>query len=890
VIEQARNYAQQLGTPFFATYNGDFLVLFKTYEKFRPFLETISKSYRITDVATFAEKFLSDLILLEQQKAKWDKPDDAFVSRLKQLHQRITRIYLPVLDKILLGTKTEEKIFTRDYEKWVKRQGFDVKNKAKEIEENFARQRSYLLLNQVLFYKILENEPSYRDDVTKLNPVLHSRDLPRRLCQYFRKIVRDVDFKAVFEPDPIFNRIPISNKMAEELNDFLGEFEKYDLTSFDSDIIGRIYEHLIPSTERHNLGQYYTPPVIVELITDLCIKNANDTILDPACGSGSFLVKAYRKIKELNPHKSHQDILNQIYGIDINQFPAHLSAINLSIQEITKKTNKVPIEIADFFDINVSQGRFARKMASITGEEIDESTPIPNTVRVIVANPPYIKQQKISDKQKTRKHLKKLKTILSQTSDIYAYFFTHSFEFLQDGGKIGFITSDRWLDTRYGEQLQKFFLNNFKIKSVIKFDKQAFETPLIGSAITILEKNNSVKERDENLVNLIRIKGHMNIEEIVGIAETTYKSDRMHDEKSYRIFTIKQEFLKNDTKWNRYLYAPDLYLELQGNSKLTQLIEVADIERGRTSGVNEFFYLKQEDIDAHGLDRSLFSPLMKAIAQAEFVDFKKNETEWLVLDLHHVIEKALHKSGKELIPRKDQTMAGFIKEKLHEAGYESLYRYINLGEERRYHKRPTCKTRNVWFDLGDLPRPLFIFPDVYWKKTSVPYNVDKVVIDKQLYTLSPKPDIDEMVLGGILNSDWLPLFRELNGRTIMGEGLNRNQVMVYEAKQIPIPDPRKFTAQQSKRIKSAFEKLLSKSRTVSEQELNEIKRELNKAVLVTLGLEERAEELEKVVKHLVEIRIQGGGIATEIMVEESKPKTIQVKRPTVTKGSLDEFL
>src|SRR6185312_4836734 len=99
-----------------------------------------------------------------------------------------------------------------------------------------------------------------RNEIVKLNPVKRHEELPRRLCQIFRKIVTDVDFKAIFDLDPIFNRIPIPNKIAEELNDFIGDLEHQDLTSFDSDIIGRIYEHLIPSTERCDLGQYYTPP------------------------------------------------------------------------------------------------------------------------------------------------------------------------------------------------------------------------------------------------------------------------------------------------------------------------------------------------------------------------------------------------------------------------------------------------------------------------------------------------------------------------------------------------------------------------------------------------------------------------------------------------------
>jgi len=104
----------------------------------------------------------------------------------------------------------------------------------------------------------------------------------------------------------------------------------YNLARIRSDILGRVYEDLIPEDERHRLGQYYTPPPIVDLIIELCIKSPDDVVLDPGCGSGSFLVKAYHKLRDLKKKENlfrseaelHKEILNQIYSIDINPFPA----------------------------------------------------------------------------------------------------------------------------------------------------------------------------------------------------------------------------------------------------------------------------------------------------------------------------------------------------------------------------------------------------------------------------------------------------------------------------------------------------------------------------------------------------------------------------------------
>jgi len=894
VIQQSLGYAQQLRTPFFATYNGEILVLFKTFEEFKPLLESKSKSYKISDIAVFASSLLQDIVSLHYGDEKWDQLDDSFVKRVKHFHRRLYPRYYESL-KIALSKK---KKFKKEFIEWAKEQGFDIEKKQLEVEEGFAKQGAYILINQILFYKILENSKAYQRDIEKLKPVFDLKTLPNLLKKNFNDVVQNIDFKAVFEQDEIFNSIEFSDQISDLLNELIDEVRDYDLSVFDSDVIGRIYEELIPSLERHDLGQYYTPPPITQLIIDLCLKDKSQILLDPACGSGGFLVTAYRRLKTLYAKKEkdikHEKILSQLYGIDINKFPAHLSAINLAIQEISSRTNNVQIEVSDFFDINVGHGRFARRTASITGKEVDEAVPIPNKVDVIVANPPYIRSGKIENKKKIQKHLKRIHVDISQRADIYVFFFTHSLEFLSEKGKIGFITSDKMLDAAYGEALQEFFLNNFELKSIIKFDKQVFDEPLIGTCITILDKNKKSRERDDNLVNLVRIKNKMNVSKIIQLVEKKYTPETILDTDKYRIVTKIQKNLRNETKWNRYLYAPPLYFEYLENKKLTTLDQLCTILRGHTTGANEFFYLKKEDIESYGLDKSLFVPIMKAIAQANYLNFKKEDTEWFVFDIHDFLEKnVLKKPINDLVPSKDLSFSGFVKEILRKKGFHDILEYIEMGEEKKFHERPTCKTRKLWFDLGKLHRPSFIFPDVYWKKTSVPFNADKITIDKQLYVVEPKEGIDELVLGGILNSDLLALLREMHGRTVMGEALNRNQVMVYEANEIPVPDIRKFSKKELKNINAAFKKLLDKSRTASQEEILKLRRKLNEVVLATLGMQDKAEELEKAVEELIAIRVRGGGIRKDVMVGKEEKRIIKLKGAEVISSkiqSLDNFV
>ena len=106
--------------------------------------------------------------------------------------------------------------------------------------------------------------------------------------------------------------------------------------------------------------------------------------------------------------------------------------------------------------------------------------------------------------------------------------------------------------------------------------------------------------------------------------------------------------------------------------------------------------------------------------------------------------------------------------------------------------------------------------------------------------------------------------------------MNRNSVMIYEAKNLRILDPRKLSKKETRRIKKAFIKLMKNERKCNENTLKSLRRELNRAVLAPMGMENRAEELEKTIQALLEARVTGGGIHAEVVIgiEESERQKI----------------
>jgi type I restriction-modification system DNA methylase subunit len=875
VIRQAHDYASQVGSPYFATFNGDRLVLFRTFEEGVPLLQRSTKSYDISGLEKFSDTILDEIERLEEGERKWDSLDDAFIQRVKSLHEKVS----PQMQRSVGEYLGEDEDFRNRFVQWMSEQGTDFddlgEDEREEELENFAEQATYLLINKIIFYKILENSEVYSDDVRPLAVSINR--VREDLKEYFDEVVERVDFEAIFEHDDIYSEIPLDN-VNQRIREFIIELEDEDLTRFNSDVVGRIYEGVIPPERRHDMGEYYTPPSICDLITRLTIDDPHDTVFDPACGSGGFLVSAYNRKKELFAESTgtHSTVLDELYGVDINRFPAHLTAINLAIQNLSEYTDNVNVEVNDFFDVTPDTMRFGKEKASAEGGETEKG--MVDTLGgfdAVVGNPPYIRQENIDDKEKVRSHLSRVKGEgLSKRSDIYSYFITHGTEFLDEKGKLGMIVSDRWLDTGYGADLQEFLLDNYAIEFVIKFDKQTFEDALVGSTVLILQKLSKVEKRNSNTVNFLRIKRDISVDELISVLDEDAEKNKMIRTEEYRIVTKEQSDLYDEEKWNLFFMSPPIYFDTISHEKVSELQEFTNVNRGVTTGANKFFCGRTEEMDDLGLTEYTI-PLLKASGQVDKIRFTEEDAEeWSILYLDELVQEATEDMEGKL----GQSAEEGIKQWLKGNGHEDLLEYIYWGEEQGFHERATCSSRDVWFNLGSLKRPPMFNPDFTWKEHRVVWNDADAVAVNQFHNIETDESVADKLCGGILNSRLIWMYSELNGRTAGGQGMTRSRIAVYEFKELPVPDPREMSEEESERIISAFEDLMDKEEELDEDaplEAKEGERDaLDRAVLSTIDMEDRLDDLKRAVRGLVEMREKGAGDETEVLVEREEEREV----------------
>jgi len=189
--------------------------------------------------------------------------------------------------------------------------GFDAR-------DNIFLIHTYLsVFSKMLAYSVVSND-DYIDD-SELKGILDGSIFHRYNIRNFV----DNDFFHWVNSDRSFNNLKkVFRLIAQEISNF--EFD-----NVDEDILKGVYQELIDIDTRHSLGEYYTPDWLCERIVKEFEFTKTDKVLDPACGSGSFLRAAIHRIKELNPGVTVEELNEQIYGIDIHPLSVQIAKTTL---------------------------------------------------------------------------------------------------------------------------------------------------------------------------------------------------------------------------------------------------------------------------------------------------------------------------------------------------------------------------------------------------------------------------------------------------------------------------------------------------------------------------------------------------------------------------------
>ena len=672
VVADARSKARKAGARFFFTWNVNECVLWETEapdaamhtQNYRRWQVTPEGSQVLREehmllpttvdkIRYWIPEFLRDLARCLNAAEPFERrtPDQRFIEALE------SALELPIRFTFeeLASRFVKQGPFRADLERWMRDdQGWVLSLDPNDIRENLLRAAKvacYSLVNRLVFYEaLLKRHKKMRK--CEVPDHLAQGDALRLHLESFFATAKNVtgDYETVFGEDHsgIGFRIPFYSDLAVGYwRDLIVQIHAFDFSKLDYEIIGSIFERLIAPEERHKYGQFYTRAEVVDLINSFCIREGSELVMDPACGGGTFLVRAYARKRELAPERQHAELLSDLFGADIAAFATNLTTINLATRDLIDDANYPQVARADFFDVLprkmfIKLPNAVAKAAGLGKSQMRE-VQIP-LLDAVVGNPPYIRQEMIRAERKA--YYRDLTggesgIKLSGRSDIHCYFWPHSAEFLKADGYLCFLTSSQWLDVEYGFKLQGWVLQNFKIVAIIEsVDEPWFVGARVTTAITILQKCDDEAQRLANRVRFVQLR--QPIGDLVAHDGTTagamQAADRLRDEfmqctesvsnARFRLRVIDQKHLWDEGvrlgrimrrsgeagaetdaddedappvsggsyfggKWGVYVRAPDLWFEWikRFGSKFASLGELATIRRGITTGNDKYFFL-----------------------------------------------------------------------------------------------------------------------------------------------------------------------------------------------------------------------------------------------------------------------------------------------------------
>ncbi len=544
VVKDAQQKALRAGVKFFFTWNVNECVLWETatagaglkdraYERWT--VAALTNRAQL-DAAPVQAKIHEWLVVFLHEAARILKsgkvgggrtPDVKFVEALESALTVPIRHTQAALAKRYVSNHS----FKRDLDQWMVSLGWTVVGDAERLHdllERAAKFGCYLFVNKLVFHEALLKK--YGKTMAPLNAppeITTGDDLQMRLQHFFAEAKQVTgDYETIFGDDPkdMGRRIPFyADAAVQGWRGLIDQIHEFDFSKLDYEVVGSIFERLIGPEERHKYGQFYTRVEVVDLINSFCIRTGDAKVLDPACGGGTFLVRAYARKKVLAENRNHRDLLTDMYGIDISQFAAHLTTMNLATRDLVEDENYPRVGRSDFFNV-LPDSPFVKLPQKLKSEGLGikyQDIAVP-PLDAVIGNPPYVRQEEIPRAKKkpidggpeagtkefySRRVAQMACAKLSGRSDLHCYFWPHATTFLKPNGMLGFITSSQWLDVQYGFHLQRWLLQNFEILAVLESPVEPwFVGARVGTAVTIARRCDDAAQRAANTVRFVQLR------------------------------------------------------------------------------------------------------------------------------------------------------------------------------------------------------------------------------------------------------------------------------------------------------------------------------------------------------------------------------------------------
>ena len=660
------------------------------------------------------------------------------------------------------GTQEVDDAFLSEIEGWrdTLSRNIALRNPNLSVRElNYSVQRT---IDRIIFLRMCEDRGIER--YGQLHSLTKGNNLYTNLCNIYQKADEKYN-SGLFHfkkergrttlPDELTLQLKIDDKI---LNDIIEHIyypdSPYEFSVLSPEILGNVYEQflgkVIRLTEGHRAkieekpevkkagGVYYTPQYIVDYIVldtvgEICKEKTpkqieNIRILDPACGSGSFLLGAYAYLlqyylnyytKGKNPKRYKEQtyqgkngqwfltikekkriLLTNIFGVDIDSQAVEVTKLSLLLKvlegesrDVFEKQQKLWRERAlpdlgsnikcgnsligpDFY-IGGTQTTLYDDDVMYRVNAFDWEREFPDIINnggfdAVIGNPPYIRIQAMKEWAPLEvEFYKQCYTSASKGNyDIYVAFVEKGLSLLRDNGRFGFILPHKFFNAKYGESLRKLLTEGKNLSKVVHFgDQQVFSGSTTYTCLLFLDKLKKSKFEFHKVDDLLewRLKGRT-VKGKIGLKDVSSEEWNFVVGEGVDLFN---KLSKMPTKLGDIA---DIFVGLQ-----TSADPIYVLERVKTNNENKYVEAHSKSLDKNiKLEADILKPLLKG------EDIKRI---FLPTWKYHLLFPYEIKDDKA-VPIPPERMR---------TSYPQAWEYLNKNKEKLQKRADASKLKEKWY-------------------------------------------------------------------------------------------------------------------------------------------------------------------------------------------------
>jgi type I restriction-modification system DNA methylase subunit len=532
------------------------------------------------------------------------------------------------------GTQTLDKDFVESLDKWRKYLAVSIalnNQKLNEEEINFVVQQT---IDRLIFLRFCEDRGV--ETYGQLQAAASKGEGYKNLFDLFKQADDKYNSGLFdFEKDTLSAKLKIDNKVVKNIITELYYPDcEYDFRVMPVEVLGNAYEQflgkVIRITASHSArieekpevrkagGVYYTPQYIVEYIVKNTIGKLIEgkspkgiekiKIVDPACGSGSFLIGAFeflmryhvkwyhdngflnKKIKDnplhpngaLTTHEKKKILLNNIFGVDLDVNAVEVSKLSLLLKCMEGETEasiKQQLSVfhervlpdldnniksgnslidIDFYDSEIDLG-LDRKIKPFNWRKGFSGVFKQGGFDVVIGNPPYGALIETA----TKKYFQEKYQITEGNYETYSFFIEKGTKILSSTGILGYIIPDTWFTTKSSTKLRKYILENISIDEVQMLNENIFRDAKVDVCTFLLTR----KEKAEfDVLIYDKDAGQKEIENQIYVKKNSFTAKDIKNNPEYSFsFNIDKSEIKIIRKLNFFKnYIEDYCLVASG--------------------------------------------------------------------------------------------------------------------------------------------------------------------------------------------------------------------------------------------------------------------------------------------------------------------------------------